>query len=75
LSLTEKEFRLLLMHVRDCTPEYCDRVNADARSIVLATPKTGVHLFITYKELLQLQQMMETADEEVKVLELLQLFY
>lgn len=73
LSLAHSEFVQLLRQIAasDYQP---GELYPHQRSIVLATPKQGIHLLLSPAELVLLKQMAETADNETRALDLLALF-
>jgi hypothetical protein len=73
LSFSEKEFRQLLREIRECGLPDLD-VPPQTKTTIVATPKQGVHLWLSASQLLLLQQMAESADCEIKALDLLALF-
>lgn len=48
--------------------------NEIIRSIIIPTPCEGVRLMVSYRELTDFDNMLETADSELKSLELIKLF-
>lgn len=73
LSLCEQDFYQLLKQIEVCIVEN-DAFHDPDRTVILNTPKIGVHLLLSQIELLQLRDMAEIADNEVKTLEMLDLF-
>lgn len=73
LSISEDEFETFLVHVRHHAGKEMPP-DPGIKSIVLATPRQGVHLVLSAREFRLLQNMLEEADVERKTLEMLELF-
>lgn len=75
ISLTQPEFETWLRQINYIAAQPGQMEDDQKRTVVLPTPKAGVHLYVTPFELIQLKLLMDAADDEVKALALIQLFH
>lgn len=74
LTLSEADFYLFYKQVKNKVFQSYSDINQDAKIIMIGTPSQDVHLILTPIELMRLYKIMEEADSEIKVQELLCLF-
>lgn len=70
--MSREEFKFFRKHV--IQQQEAGWTNPYSEKMLIATPKTGVHMILSPAEFNQLQQMLEAADVEAEALQLLQLF-
>ena len=80
LTLSNEDFKTLHGIVQQkylsvCKNEACvHEYGAEAKSVVISTPFTGMCIVVTRKELNHLNSMMENADNEIQALIMMELF-
>lgn len=74
LSLNKKEFTYFCQLVASKCAESCYAFAEHSKCIILETACTGICLVLTWKEVNQLHQILETADAEAQALDLMTLF-
>ncbi|HEX5154763.1 MAG TPA: DUF6686 family protein [Parafilimonas sp.] len=74
ITLTESDF----LNLQKIVVNKCRYIDEDFRnntkSIIVETPVSGICFILTAKEALQLQEMLEKADTEMKALALIKMF-
>ncbi|MFT3845619.1 MAG: hypothetical protein QM725_11235 [Lacibacter sp.] len=75
LTLSEDSFQEFFRKVAHFAGMYNAANSSNVKSISIATFADGIHLLLTSKEVQQLFLMLDTADNEMKATELMNLFY
>lgn len=74
ITCSKADFRVLCEQVSYKAAQSYPHINKDAKIIMITTPCPDVHLILTPTELLRLNKVLEEADTEKKVQELMCLF-
>ena len=74
LSISSDEFERFLIQISYQKQEN-DTDGAFKKTLILATPRQGVHMFLSMHEFEKLCTMMELAEAEVKALAMIELFH
>ncbi|MDX1937926.1 MAG: DUF6686 family protein [Flavihumibacter sp.] len=74
LSLNKQEFHFFRQLVAQKSTEFSYAFAEHSKCVILETACTGICLILTWKELNQLHQVLETADAEAQALDLIILF-
>ena len=74
LSISTDEFEKFITEIS--YQQQDNEMNETARkNLILATPRQGVHMFLSIKEFRKFKKMMEAADAEIRALALIDLFH
>lgn len=74
ITVDEANFTVFCSHVRNKAAHNYAYINRDAKIIIIPTSASDVNLLLTPNELSRLYGMLEEADNEIKMQELLGLF-
>ena len=74
ITFGKEDFNKFIGVVKDLRAKQQPEADIVVKSIIIPTPCDGVRLLFSYRELQELENMLEAADSELQSLELLELF-
>lgn len=74
LTLSDEEFRYFTEVVADRTEHLPDTMEMPCKCIVLPTPSANIQCILNRTELLQLHQMLQDCEVEIRTSQMMQLF-
>lgn len=75
LTLKQEAFDLFCEIVTNKKNDAAFCVDENTKSITIPTPSNNVHIILSFNELVKLHTMVEAADNEIKALSIIKLFY
>jgi hypothetical protein len=74
LTLSPQDYQVLVKMVAQKKEDHVCMCDPNVRCVILPTPCSNIHTFLSEKELKLLHNMLQEADNEIKVQEMIRLF-